>query len=586
MTTHESSSSERKLKGFEFYHKILGSPKNIVAPMVDHSEYAWRLLSRRYNSHLCYTPMFHARLFADSEHYRKEQFTTGPNDRPLIVQFCANDPETLLKAAKLVEDQCDAVDINLGCPQGIAKRGHYGSFLMEEWDLVCSMVKTLDENLAIPVTCKIRIFEDVNQTIEYALRLQNAGCQLLTVHGRTREMKGHKTGLADWEQIRRVKEALSIPVFANGNICYYEDVEACMKFTGVEGVMTAEGNLYNPAIFTGELPPCWRMAEEYLEICKEYPNSADVGPMRAHLFKIFAPCLTEYTDLRTELAAKHTWDEFWQITKEFKRRIMAATNNATKYVPPPKWELDERGLRILPNWICQPHFRPELPSETGAAPAPMTEEKSAEQLDEIAAARVQRKEAKRQAKIAKLENEEVIASKKARKANGKNPVCAQPKCLNYGSSKCVFESCKNCCRDKVKADKLTKLEDGNDKNEMMEGETCTTPKGTIDRDYSMALTFSSMMMALALENSMRGISLAVERFQDSGSQLVLNTIFAGNVLCILYVFGFTWANFTDAHTCYVANLLDNLVFHLFMITFGLRNIHLVQRMTNRMAFSF
>ncbi|ORY53604.1 FMN-linked oxidoreductase [Rhizoclosmatium globosum] len=263
MTTHESNPSERKLKGFEFYHKILGSPKNIVAPMVDHSEYAWRLLS--------------------------QQFTTGPNDRPLIVQFCANDPVTLLKAAKLVEDQCDAVDINLGCPQGIAKRGHYGSFLMEEWDLVCSMVKTLDENLAIPVTCKIRIFEDVNQTIEYALRLQNAGCQLLTVHGRTREMKGHKTGLADWEQIRRVKEALSIPVFANGNICYYEDVEACMKFTGVEGVMTAEGNLYNPAIFTGELPPCWRMAEEYLEICKEYPNSADVGPMRAHLFKIFAP---------------------------------------------------------------------------------------------------------------------------------------------------------------------------------------------------------------------------------------------------------------------------------------------------------
>lgn len=83
----------RKLSGYEFYKKILGSPKHIVAPMVDQSEQAWRVLCRRYNAHLCFTPMFHARLFSDPDHgakYRAEQWSTDKDDRPLIVQVTKN----------------------------------------------------------------------------------------------------------------------------------------------------------------------------------------------------------------------------------------------------------------------------------------------------------------------------------------------------------------------------------------------------------------------------------------------------------------------------------------------------------------
>ena len=110
--------------GFRLYKEVLNDPKCIVAPMVDASELAWRMLARRYNADLCYTPMWHSAVFARDEKYRRNALQTCPQDRPLIVQFCANDPETFKKAVQLTIDtiECDAIDLNLGCPQVIAKR--------------------------------------------------------------------------------------------------------------------------------------------------------------------------------------------------------------------------------------------------------------------------------------------------------------------------------------------------------------------------------------------------------------------------------------------------------------------------------
>merc|ERR1711972_741710 len=102
-------------------------------------------------------PMFNSRSFAESGKYRKMMFSTCPEDRPLFVQFCGDDPETMARAAKWVETDCDAVDINLGCPQGIARKGHYGSYLLEEPDLVTSIVRRMDAEVAVPVTCKVRL---------------------------------------------------------------------------------------------------------------------------------------------------------------------------------------------------------------------------------------------------------------------------------------------------------------------------------------------------------------------------------------------------------------------------------------------
>ncbi|KAI8971855.1 dihydrouridine synthase-domain-containing protein [Mycotypha africana] len=354
-----------KLEGYEFFNKTLKSPKTILAPMVDQSELAFRILTKRYGCDVCFTPMLHARLFSESKKYRDEFFTTNKEDRPLVVQFCANDPDILLNAAKLVEDDCDAVDLNLGCPQHIAKRGFYGSYLQDEWELIAKMVSLLHKELAVPVTVKIRCFSSVEKTVEYAKMIEAAGAQMLTVHGRLREQKGHNTGLADWTKIKAVKEAVKIPVVANGNILYYEDFQRCMDFTGCDAVMTAEGSLYNPAIFSKDmkLPPlAIDMAQEYLDICKDVKTIGSA--IKGHLFKILHSTLPHHTEMRARLGKARTLDEYDSIVKDLRVAVMKDIEEKGEGEDV-QGQADENGIRKYAYWRCQPYFRPKLPANNG-----------------------------------------------------------------------------------------------------------------------------------------------------------------------------------------------------------------------------
>jgi len=270
----------------------------------------------------------------------------GPADRPLIVQFCANNPEQLLASAKAVQDHCDAVDLNLGCPQEIARSGHYGSFLQDEWDLIYKLgvfsslstkgmnkratcptsnltgivVNILHVSLDVPVTVKFRVFPSTEKTVAYARMLESAGAQILTCHGRIREQRGQHTGLADWSKIRAVKEAVSVPVFANGNILYHLDIKRCLRETGADAVMSAEGQLYNPALFARACAEGKRkgkgkmmvfeeglhllhaeMALEYLDIVQSLQTRTAPSAVKGHLFKIMRPALAREPDLRERL---------------------------------------------------------------------------------------------------------------------------------------------------------------------------------------------------------------------------------------------------------------------------------------------
>lgn len=177
-------------------------------------------------------------------------------DRPLFVQFCSNSPEEFLAAAQHVAPFCDAVDLNLGCPQGIARKGHYGAYLQEDWDLISRMINRLHKELDIPVTAKMRILETKEKTLQYAKTILDAGASIITVHGRRREQKGHNTGLADWTVLKYLRENLppDTVIFANGNILQHGDIKKCLEETGADAVMIAEGNLNDPTIFAGPVP--------------------------------------------------------------------------------------------------------------------------------------------------------------------------------------------------------------------------------------------------------------------------------------------------------------------------------------------
>ncbi|EGD78915.1 hypothetical protein PTSG_01890 [Salpingoeca rosetta] len=345
--------------GAKFFHHVLKSPKHIVAPMVDQSELSWRLLARAYGAHLCYTPMLHSGVFVRDANYRKLNFTTCAEDRPLIVQFCGNDPDTVLEAAKYVEDKCDAVDLNLGCPQNIARRGRYGAFLQDEWDTISAIVKRLHAELSVPVTCKIRIFDDLDKTLAYARMLEESGCQLLTVHGRTRVQKGPRSGLANWDYIKAIKNAVSIPVVANGNILYTSDIDKCIEYTGVDGVMSSETHLVNPAVFSGQYPLLWEMVDEYMGLALKHGES--VACCKAHLFKLYHKCVNDYPDLRTDLAKARSHDDLLAVAAALNENLRRRRDEEMKQgLWTEEHDTETAALHALPS--CSPDFEhPRIP---------------------------------------------------------------------------------------------------------------------------------------------------------------------------------------------------------------------------------
>ncbi|CAH2073817.1 unnamed protein product, partial [Iphiclides podalirius] len=387
--------------------------------------------------------MLHSNIFTKDSKYRKEFFTTCQEDRPLIVQFCGNEPDIMAAAAKLVEKDCDAIDVNLGCPQSIAKRGRYGAFLQDDWTLLKRIIAAMSEAVAIPITCKVRVFDNIDKSIEYALMLQSAGCKLLTVHGRTREQKGPLTGVASWKHIKSVRSAVSIPMFANGNIQCLEDVYRCLKYTEVDGVMSAEGILTNPALFEGINPVTWEIASEYLLLVEKYPCPSSF--IRGHLFKIFHKIFTFETNTKERelLATAQNLDDFRQVCIKIRDKYSVFHEGTINFLDDDAITRQGYDL-ILPPWICQPYVRisPEEHTQKMELLSKQQCNNDKRILNEPDGNVLSRK------KMKKLRRYMRRPTKPDEKADGTREICMNIVCPNPLGAKCAYKLCKKCCRNK------------------------------------------------------------------------------------------------------------------------------------------
>jgi tRNA-dihydrouridine synthase 1 len=321
----------------------MSSPMLVVAPMVDQSELPFRLQCRKYGAHVCFTPMIHSRLLVTSVEYRKKFLPRASSsgtsggaddrgfDRPLIAQLCGHDPQVVLEAAQLLAPHCDGIDLNCGCPQGIARRGHYGAFLLEQPDVLLDVVKTLVRNVNVPVSVKVRLLpgstrdEVLNKSLELYRQLVDAGVAMLTVHGRTRHNKGHLTGAADWDAISRVVQEFSdeIPIVANGGVGSLSDALQCWKATGADAVMSSEAILERPSLFAGNNSSSGRkgraqLAREYLELAIEYPSDergqgSGLKCARMHVHRMLHADLQELEDLRRHVGEAASLQELLEI---------------------------------------------------------------------------------------------------------------------------------------------------------------------------------------------------------------------------------------------------------------------------------
>uniref|UniRef100_A0A8C9SVL6 tRNA-dihydrouridine synthase n=1 Tax=Scleropages formosus TaxID=113540 RepID=A0A8C9SVL6_SCLFO len=212
---------------------------------------AFRSLVRKYDCDICFTPMIVAADFMRSIKARDSEFTTNKADRPLIVQFAAKDAMTLAGAASAVAPFSDGVDLNCGCPQRWAMAEGYGACLINKPELLSDMVRQVRNQVENPnytVSIKIRIHKDLKQTVDLCQKVQAAGVSWVTVHGRTVDERHQPV---HYDAIRTIKDSLSIPVIANGDVKNLRDVESTYLRTGVDGVMAARGLLANPAMFAG-----------------------------------------------------------------------------------------------------------------------------------------------------------------------------------------------------------------------------------------------------------------------------------------------------------------------------------------------
>ena len=236
----------------------------VLAPMAGVTDMPFRTLCKEQGAGLICMEMISAKAISFHNKNTIALMKIDPCEHPVSMQLFGCEPELMAEVAKSIEDKdFDILDINMGCPVPKVVNNGEGSALLKNPELIVQIIKSVSSAIQKPVTVKVRIgFENAPvDIVEIARRAEDAGAAAIAVHGRTRQQ--YYSGTADWDIIRQVKEAVSIPVIGNGDVDSPLKAEALLKQTGCDGVMIGRAVRGNPWIFremnhyfqTGELLP-------------------------------------------------------------------------------------------------------------------------------------------------------------------------------------------------------------------------------------------------------------------------------------------------------------------------------------------
>lgn len=264
-------------------------PPLILSPMAGVTDYVFRrLIKRRGGVGLVVSEFISVEGLTRNNPKSKRQMRFDAEERPFAIQIFGGQPKRMAMAAEMAEEVgADILDINCGCPAPKVVKNGGGSGLLRDLPRLKSILNEVKRSISIPLTLKIRIgySDSAINAVEVAKIAEQCGVEHIQVHGRTRE-QGYK-GMANWEVIRQVKEAVTIPVSGNGDITSIEYGLKCWRESGVDGILIGRGAMQNPWIF--------RQFEDVLNGREPYRPSLD--EKRHVLLEFFEICLEEMAEI-------------------------------------------------------------------------------------------------------------------------------------------------------------------------------------------------------------------------------------------------------------------------------------------------